>query len=102
MTQSWLGNLKNRDRGIQFIQHLQNIVTPNIFNPRAVYNNHTLGYSPKTFSTQLSDRGIQFIQHLQNIVTPNIFNPRAVYNNHTLGYSPKTFSTQLSPHCYYI
>src|SRR5271155_3662557 len=45
MTQNWLGKLKNRDRGIQFIQHLENIVTLNIFNPRMVYNSHVYSNS---------------------------------------------------------
>ena len=31
--------------GIQFIQHLENIVTLNIFNPRMVYNSHVYSYS---------------------------------------------------------
>src|SRR5277367_5307181 len=45
MTQNWLGKLKNRDRGIQFIQHLENIVTVNIFDPCMVYNSHVYSNS---------------------------------------------------------
>src|SRR5271163_96054 len=91
MTQNWLGKLKNRDRGIQFIQHLENIVTLNIFNPRMVYNSHVYSNSNRNLLSMTQnwlgklknrDRGIQFIQHLENIVTLNIFNPRMVYNSH--------------------
>jgi len=91
MTQNWLGKLKNRDRGIQFIQHLENIVTLNIFNPRMVYNSHVYSNSNRNLLSitqnwlgklKNRDRGIQFIQHLENIVTPNIFNPQVVYNSH--------------------
>lgn len=38
--------LKNADRRIQFIQHLQNVVAPNQFNPRVVYDGRALAYSP--------------------------------------------------------
>jgi eukaryotic translation initiation factor 2C len=38
--------LKNGDRRIQFIQHLQNVVAPNIFHPRIVYDGRALAYSP--------------------------------------------------------
>src|SRR5271155_4410030 len=59
MTQNWLGKLKNRDRGIQFIQHLQNIVTPNIFNPRMVYNSHVYSNSNRNLLSMTGKFGEQ-------------------------------------------
>ena len=38
--------MKNGDRRIQLIQHLQNVVAPNIFHPRIVYDGRALAYSP--------------------------------------------------------
>ena len=38
--------IKNGDRRIQFVQHLQNVVAPNIFHPRIVYDGRALAYSP--------------------------------------------------------
>jgi eukaryotic translation initiation factor 2C len=38
--------VKNVDRRIKYIQHLQNVVAPNIFNPRVVYDGRALAYSP--------------------------------------------------------
>src|SRR5882762_5280846 len=55
------------DGHIQFLQHLQNVVSPNIFNPQIVY------------LLKNRDGHIQFLQHLQNVVSPNIFNPQIVY-----------------------
>ena len=43
------------------LQHLQNAINPNIFNPQIVYNG--------------LNRYIQFLQHLQNAIDPTIFNP---------------------------
>jgi eukaryotic translation initiation factor 2C len=34
------------EKRIQLIQHLQNVVAPNIFNPRVVYDGRALAYSP--------------------------------------------------------
>ncbi|KAF8811942.1 argonaute-like protein [Phlegmacium glaucopus] len=42
----FIPELKNSDRRIQFIQHLQNVVAPNVFNPRVVYDGRALAYSP--------------------------------------------------------
>jgi len=42
----FIPELKNGDRRIQFLQHLQNVVAPNIFNPRIVYDGRALAYSP--------------------------------------------------------
>ena len=42
----FIPELKNTDRRIQFIQHLQNVVAPNLFNPRVVYDGRALAYSP--------------------------------------------------------
>ena len=38
--------MKNGDHRIQLIQHLQNVVAPNIFHPRIVYDGRALAYSP--------------------------------------------------------
>jgi len=38
--------LKNGDRPVQLVQHLQNIVAPDIFHPRIVYDGRALAYSP--------------------------------------------------------
>ena len=42
----FIPELKNADRRIQFLQHLQNVVAPNVFNPRVVYDGRALAYSP--------------------------------------------------------
>jgi hypothetical protein len=42
----FIPELKNGDRRIQFVQHLQNVVAPNIFHPRIVYDGRALAYLP--------------------------------------------------------
>ena len=42
----FIPELKNGDRRIKFLQHLQNVVAPNLFNPRIVYDGRALAYSP--------------------------------------------------------
>ena len=57
---------------IQLIQHLQNVVAPNIFHPRIVYDGRALAYPLKSSPLSI----LQLIQHLQNVVAPNIFHPQ--------------------------
>ena len=70
---------------IQLIQHLQNVIAPNIFHPRIVYDVRALAYPLKSSLFIL-----QLIQHLQNVVAPNIFHPRIVYDGRALAYPLKS------------
>lgn len=41
----FIPELKNGDGRTQLLQHLQNVVAPNIFGPRIVYEGRALAYS---------------------------------------------------------
>jgi hypothetical protein len=41
----FIPKLKNGNRRIHFMQHMQNVVAPNIFYPRIVYDARALAYS---------------------------------------------------------
>jgi eukaryotic translation initiation factor 2C len=99
--------LKNRNRGIQFLQHLHNVVAPNIFDPQIVYDVRTLAYSPgrpyipetpKRWSSCGSKRfhrrrrqgegvayQIRFIQTSCMPVQPTDINPLIYYQPQSIG-----------------
>jgi eukaryotic translation initiation factor 2C len=64
----FIPELKNADRRIQYIQHLQNVVAPNIFNPRVVYDGRALAYSPGRTLPLAGGTGETFSIHMNSNV----------------------------------
>jgi len=60
--------LKNADRRIQFLQHLQNVVAPDIFNPRIVYDGRAIAYSPGRALPLAGGTGETFSLHMNSTV----------------------------------